>query len=160
MRSPWEPEPSNSRYDKLELEESKMPMDTPWTISRSAAWRRTAAALALVLLAAPVQAQDAGVSGIPPGPANINGLNNSVADPSGIGNAARMPPLPRFDPVPVTPSYPSGPPGSLASPQPRYVQPYVTERLSKRELQRLQRARLKENNRLPRRGAVSICRGC
>ena len=119
-----------------------------------------AAALALALLAASARAQDAGVSGIPPGPANINGLNNSVADPSGIGNAARMPPLPRLDPVPVTPSYPSGPPGSLASPQPRYVQPYVPERLSKQARQRLQRARLKENDRLLRRGAVSICRGC
>ncbi|UFZ07204.1 hypothetical protein LQG66_13240 [Bradyrhizobium ontarionense] len=133
------------------------------TISRRAGrgGRRTAAAvLALALLAAPVQAQDSGVSGIPPGPANQNGLNGSIADPSGIGNAARMPPLPRPDPVPVTPSYPSGPPGSLSSPQLRYVRPYVPERLSKRDRQRLERARVRENDRLLRRGAVSICRGC
>jgi hypothetical protein len=47
----------------------------------------------LGLLAAPSRspAQDAGVSGIPPGPANARGLNGSVNDPSGIGNAARVP---------------------------------------------------------------------
>jgi len=55
------------------------------------------AALAVVgVLAAPARlpAQDAGVSGIPPGPANARGLNGSVNDPSGIGNAARVPALP------------------------------------------------------------------
>lgn len=35
-------------------------------------------------------AQDAGVSGIR-GPGSAGGLNNSVNDPSGIGNAARIP---------------------------------------------------------------------
>jgi len=139
-----------------------MPMATPVTISRFArrSGRAALAVLAMALLTAPLQAQNADVSGIPPGPANFNGLNNSIVDPSGRGNAARMPPLPRPDPVPVTPSYPSGPPGSLSSRQPRYVTPYVSERLSKRERQRLQRARIKENDRLLRHGAVSICRGC
>jgi len=139
-----------------------MPIATPPSVSRFARRSRRAALpiVAMVLLTTPLRAQDAGVSGIPPGPANVNGLNNSIADPSGRGNAARMPPLPRPDPVPVTPSYPSGPPGSLSSRQPRYVTPYVSERLSKRERQRLQRARIKENDRLLRRGAVSICRGC
>lgn len=33
-----------------------------------------------------------GVSGIPPGPGNVGGNNNSVYDPSGIGNASRIPP--------------------------------------------------------------------
>jgi hypothetical protein len=34
-------------------------------------------------------AQDAaGVSGIPPGPANARGLNGSISDPSGIGAPA------------------------------------------------------------------------
>jgi len=61
--------------------------------------------LALVLLAAPAVsfarlAGEAGagnvaVSGIPPGPANIGGLNNINVDPSGIGNAARLAPLPQ-----------------------------------------------------------------
>ena len=37
-------------------------------------------------------AGDAGVSGIPHGPGSAGGLNNSVNDPSGIGNAARIHP--------------------------------------------------------------------
>jgi len=92
-----------------------MPIATPPSVSRFARRSRRAALpiVAMVLLTTPLRAQDAGVSGIPPGPANVNGLNNSIADPSGRGNAARMPPLPRPDPVPVTPSYPSGPPGSF-----------------------------------------------
>ena len=55
------------------------------------------------LLATPgrLPAQDAGVSGIPPGPANARGLNGSVNDPSGIGNAARVPAIapPTITPV-------------------------------------------------------------
>ena len=34
------------------------------------------------------------ISGIPPGPANVGGMNNVLADPSGIGNASRIAPLP------------------------------------------------------------------
>jgi len=46
------------------------------------------------------------ISGIPPGPANVGGLNNSMVDPSGIGNASRMAPLPspRIA-VPVIPTF-------------------------------------------------------
>ena len=51
--------------------------------------------IALAMLLATVSfAQDAGVSGIPLGPANINGLNNTGRDPSGIGNASKVAPLP------------------------------------------------------------------
>jgi hypothetical protein len=63
------------------------------------------ALVSFVLLASPAAsyartAGEAGmgnvpVSGIPPGPANAGGMNNSTADPSGIGNASRMPPLPQ-----------------------------------------------------------------
>jgi hypothetical protein len=35
-----------------------------------------------------------GVSGIPSGPGNVGGSNNSVYDPSGSGNAARVAPPP------------------------------------------------------------------
>ena len=51
------------------------------------------------------RAGDAGVSGIPHGPGSIGGVNNSVNDPSGIGNAARIqpPPSPKIA-VPVVPS--------------------------------------------------------
>jgi hypothetical protein len=61
----------------------------------------------LVIVAAPIVsfAQDAGVSGIPRGPGNAGGLNNSLNDPSGIGNAARIQPLPPPSlAVPVVPS--------------------------------------------------------
>ena len=34
------------------------------------------------------------ISGIPPGPANVGGLNNVLVDPSGIANASKVAPLP------------------------------------------------------------------
>ncbi len=46
------------------------------------------------------------ISGIPPGPANVGGLNNVLTDPSGIGNASRMAPLPPpHITVPVIPQF-------------------------------------------------------
>src|SRR3977135_125178 len=61
------------------------------------------AVLGLLASPAPARAQEAGVSGIPPGRANARGLNGSVSDPSGIGNAAKVPaiPPPVITPVPV-----------------------------------------------------------
>jgi hypothetical protein len=70
----------------------------------------------LVLLAAPAasfarMAGGAGsgnvpISGIPPGPANVGGMNNVTVDPSGIGNASRMAPLPQPSiTVPVIPQF-------------------------------------------------------
>jgi hypothetical protein len=47
-------------------------------------------------------AGNSSISGIPPGPAN----NPTVYDPSGIGNASRMPPLPSQAAIPVTPASP------------------------------------------------------
>jgi len=35
------------------------------------------------------------ISGIPAGPGNAGGMNNVMVDPSGIGNASRMAPLPQ-----------------------------------------------------------------
>jgi hypothetical protein len=35
------------------------------------------------------------ISGIAPGPANAGGMNNAAVDPSGIGNASRVAPLPQ-----------------------------------------------------------------
>jgi hypothetical protein len=65
----------------------------------------TKIALALVLLTTPAvsfarMAGGAGtgnvpISGIPPGPTSIGGLNNVTVDPSGIGNASKLPPLPQ-----------------------------------------------------------------
>ncbi|MEH2565732.1 hypothetical protein V1289_005359 [Bradyrhizobium sp. AZCC 2289] len=59
----------------------------------------------LVLLAAPAasyarMAGGAGsgnvpINGIPAGPANAGGMNNVNVDPSGIGNASKLAPLPQ-----------------------------------------------------------------
>src|SRR5438128_9678509 len=46
---------------------------------------------------------DAGVSGIPRGPGNVGGLNNSINDPSGAGNRIAAPPPPSMA-VPTMPS--------------------------------------------------------
>src|SRR5258705_285143 len=72
-----------------------------WVAGRAA----VLAVAVLGLLAAPARspAQDAGVSGIPPGPANARGLNGSINDPSGIGNAARVPAIPPPAISPVMP---------------------------------------------------------
>ena len=42
------------------------------------------------------------ISGIPQGPANAGGMNNVTVDPSGIGNASRMAPLPQPHIAPPT----------------------------------------------------------
>jgi hypothetical protein len=70
----------------------------------------------LVFLAAPAAsfaraAGEAGmgnvpISGIPQGPANAGGMNNVMVDPSGIGNASKVAPIPppRIT-VPVVPRF-------------------------------------------------------
>jgi hypothetical protein len=110
------------------------------------------------LLATASFAQDAGVSGIPLGPANINGQNNTGRDPSGIGNASRVAPPPE-------PSvHPAGPPaaaplvstrvGRVGVARPRF------SHLPPRQRQIAEKAAVKEYDRLLKHGAVSICRGC
>jgi hypothetical protein len=46
------------------------------------------------------------ISGVPQGPANVGGMNNANIDPSGIGNANRVAPIPppRIT-VPVVPRF-------------------------------------------------------
>ena len=77
---------------------------------------KTIAIALFLILAAPVasfarMAGEAGmgnvpISGIAPGPANAGGMNNATVDPSGIGNANRMAPIPppRIT-VPVVPRF-------------------------------------------------------
>lgn len=118
------------------------------------------AAVAAMLLAAPGHAQDTGTSGVPLGPANINGLNGVLRDPSGIGNAARIPalPQPNLNPVPVPQAAPLRSTQPVYTPRLRYGQPW--RHLSKRQREKLERAAVKENDRLLKNGATSICRGC
>jgi hypothetical protein len=119
--------------------------------------------LAMVLLiSAPPSSfgQDTGTSGIPLGPANINGLNGVLRDPSGIGNAARIapPPPPDLSPRPLPGAVPLTSTRPAYTPRVRNVQRW--QHLSKRQRQRLERAAVKENDRLLGHGVTSICRGC
>lgn len=116
----------------------------------------------LCLLAAPSRspAQDAGVSGIPPGPANARGLNGSVSDPSGIGNAAKVPaiPPPVITPVPV-PTL-SGPAATYrTSPVQRSVRMKRARLAPSGSRHSATRAAVRENDRLLGK-VTSICRGC
>jgi hypothetical protein len=130
-------------------------------------WMAFAGLALLCLLASPLrsQAQDAGVSGIAPGPANARGLNGSVSDPSGIGNAARVPAIPPPSMAPVLPptaspsvAYRSGP--MLRSGKTRRTRytAYRYRRAANRET--INRAAVKENDRLIDRKLLSICKGC
>jgi hypothetical protein len=107
----------------------------------------------------PALAQNGDVSGIPPGPANANGLNGSIRDPSGIGNAPKMPPPPLPQHIAPVPSA-----APLTSTRPAYTPRLRTTRrwqhLPKRQRERLERAEVKENDRLLNHGLTSICRGC
>ena len=122
-----------------------------------------ALALAIWLVTpAPSLAQDAGVSGIPRGPGSAGGLNNSVNDPSGIGNAARIPapPPPRIA-VPVVPS--AAPPvSSRLSVRPAPIVRRVSRqeaRASRRELRRSSTRASRAREKLLD-SKFSICRGC
>jgi hypothetical protein len=118
--------------------------------------------LSCLALSAPILAQDAGVSGIPRGPGSAGGLNNSVNDPSGIGNAARIPaPPPPSMAVPVVPS--AAPPvaGRLsARPAP------IVRRMSRQEARASRRQLRRSSARASRTreklldSKFSICRGC
>jgi hypothetical protein len=115
----------------------------------------------LAVLAAPSRspAQDAGVSGIPPGPANARGLNGSVNDPSGIGNAARVPAIPPPAITPVMPSTVSPPAGYRTFPVQRAVKIRRTRYAASRS-RRSAKATVRERDRLLDGKVPSICRGC
>jgi hypothetical protein len=114
----------------------------------------------LVTAMAPMEsfAQDAGVSGIPKGPGSAGGLNNSVNDPSGIGNAGRIqPPPPPSLAVPVVPSAPTV--SSRLSPR---SAPVVNRRTasSRRDFRRSSSHAAIRVRDKPLDRKLSICRGC
>lgn len=115
----------------------------------------------LGLLAAPgrLPAQDAGVSGIAPGPANARGLNGSINDPSGIGNAARMPALPPPKITPILP--PSVSPSATYRPlQMQGALKIKRTRIATSGLRRSTTRAVSKKDRRLDRDTVSICRGC
>ena len=136
-----------------------------WMIGRAAFL--TVAVLSLLATPSRAPAQDAGVSGIPPGPANARGLNGSVSDPSGIGNAAKVPaiPPPVITPVPV-PTL-SGPaatyrtsPAYRTFPVQRTVKMRRTRLAASGSRRPASRAAVREQDRLLDHKITSICRGC
>jgi hypothetical protein len=138
-----------------------------WTTGRVALV--SLALLCLLASPSPSPAQDAGVSGIPPGPANARGLNGSVNDPSGIGNAAKMPalPSPRIAPVPVPAVSPSAGYRSFA-PAASY-RPLQVRRAAKGKRTRVAatrsrpsaaKAHVSDEDKQIDRKIISICRGC
>jgi hypothetical protein len=121
-----------------------------------------ALAFAVYLGPAPSLAQDAGVSGIPRGPGSAGGLNNSINDPSGIGNAARIPaPPPPSMAVPVTPSAAPALSSRLSSrPGPAVRRATRQEtRAARREFRRSS-ARTSHGRQKLLDSKFSICRGC
>lgn len=137
-----------------------------WIIGRGA----IVSIAAVCLLASPARspAQDAGVSGIPPGPGNVNGLNNSIRDPSGIGNAARIPALPQPVITPVRPPALAPSAGYRSSYPAASYRPIHVERTTKTKRARhakrshgsSAKAHASDQDRRIDRGVVSICRGC
>jgi hypothetical protein len=115
----------------------------------------------LALLVAPgrLPAQDAGVSAIAPGPGNARGLNGSINDPSGIGNAAKIPALPQPKIAPVLPPVMS--PSATYRPLPMQGAVKIRRtRIATSGLHRLTtRPVSKKDGRLDR-DTISICRGC
>jgi hypothetical protein len=104
-------------------------------------------------------AGNSAINGIPYGPANPS----VVGDPSGIGNAARMPPLGTNAPAPPT-SY--GALSSQPSPSPsssRVVTPsYIggSQRIIEPRQMRSKRAPVRPRGRVETSRFTGICRGC
>lgn len=110
-------------------------------------------------LAGSAGAGNSAISGIPSGPAN----NSSVYDPSGIGNAARMPSLPSQAAIPVTPASPGYGntvvvPRSLSSPRIRAVRRTAIRVPHSARATRHRAVVTAQDRRLDNR--FSICRGC
>jgi hypothetical protein len=115
------------------------------------------------VLAAPATspAQDAGVSGIAPGPANARGLNGSVNDPSGIGNASRVPAISPPTITPVTPPTLSPPATAYRTlPVQRVAKIRRTRPAASRSRRAPARKATSEQDKPVETKIPSICKGC
>jgi hypothetical protein len=92
------------------------------------------------------------ISGVPFGPANPSVLS----DPSGIGNASRIPPLGRNSPPPPV-AY-----GSIGSPPSRVVAPYAgaSQRIFSADQVDPRRPPVRRRGRPQVRRFTGICQGC
>jgi hypothetical protein len=108
------------------------------------------------------------ISGIPRGPGNAGGINNSTVDPSGIGNAARMATLPQ--PHIAAPTQPGGSRNPVALPsmnvEPQalgevsggHSQPRADQVPSEKSLMNPNAPVNRQNAAFDR--MLNICRGC
>jgi hypothetical protein len=105
-------------------------------------------------------AGNSSISGIPPGPAN----NLTVYDPSGIGNASRIPPLPSQAAIPVTPASPGygntvlAPRSGLSAPRIRVLRRTAIHTPRSVRGKRSRAAVTAQEKRIDSK--FSICRGC
>jgi hypothetical protein len=109
------------------------------------------------------------ISGIAPGPGNAGGMNNVAVDPSGVGNASRIAPLPQaHTDVPAIPRTASQNPGSpsltvsgqqLLDAPVGHRQPRADQVPSEKNLMDPNDPVNKENAALDRM-INGICRGC
>jgi len=129
-----------------------------WMLGRAALLN--VAVMGLLAVPGMAVAQDAGVSGIAPGPANARGLNGSVSDPSGIGNAAKVPALPSPTITPVVPPTVSPPVATRTFPAQGAVRVRRTRATASRLRGGAARAAIREKDRQLDRKITSICRGC
>ena len=104
------------------------------------------------------------ISGVPRGPGNVGGINNSTVDPSGIGNTARMATLPQ--PHIDAPTQPVGSRNPVAPPS-MNVEPQALGEVSGGHSQpRADQVRSEEsltNPNAPEKAfdhMLNICRGC
>ena len=174
-RELWVRLPSSS-FSHEKSKQDHPAMNRPLSVSvfsrRSIIGRGAVVSLSVLCLLASLTrspAQDAGVSGIPPGPGNVNGLNNSIRDPSGIGNAAKIPALPQPTITPVRPPA-LAPSAGYRSYSPAYsyrpihVRPTVKTKRTRLATKKSHRSAVsahvsKQDKRIDH-GVVSICRGC
>lgn len=126
-----------------------------------------AATALLLALASPLAAlaQGTDVSGIPAGPGNAaRGGNGSVLDPSGIGNAGKVAPLPQPNLNPVSVPRTSSPSVSARLPPSGTVgtSSRLTEAPTRHGARRSRHGRdaVSESDRDIDRKLVGICRGC
>jgi hypothetical protein len=98
-------------------------------------------------------AGNSAISGVPFGPANPSVLS----DPSGIGNASRIPPLGRNSPPPPPVAY-----GPVSSPPSGVVVPYAgaAQRIFSADQVDSRRPPVRRRGRPQVRKFTGICRGC
>ncbi len=129
-----------------------------WMAGRAAL--QTVAVLGLLAAPGGAPAQDAGVSGIPPGPANARGPNGSINDPSGIGNAAKVPAIPPPAISPVVPPTVSSPAVTRTFPVQRAVRLKRPRFATSRSRRAAAKTAVRENGKPIDGRFPSICRGC